>query len=77
MINCLLQTGQLQAGFDPFQVLQNANKIPIWGNPNLFIKDASNTSRTLVAFLQYDAGDTSRTIGDFEQDDAGSTGDRI
>lgn len=71
MLNCLIQRGQLQAGFDPFQVLQLAQTAPDWADTGLLIKDAGDTDRIIGNFTQNDAGDTGRTIGDFTQDDAG------
>lgn len=70
-LNCLIQRGQLQAGFDPFQVLQMAKTAPDWADTGLIIKDAADTDRIIGDFTQNDAGDTSRIIGNFTQDDAG------
>jgi len=71
MLNCLIQRGQLRAGFDPFQILDSAITEPEWARTDLILKNAGSVLRTIADFTQNDAGGTGRTIADFTQDDAG------
>ena len=72
MLNCLIQRGQLQAGFDPFEVLESAIIEPPWARTDLFIKDASDVDRIIGDFTQNDAGDDTRVLANYTQDDAGN-----
>jgi len=69
MLNCLIQTGQVAVGFDPFGVLEGAQKAPSWAAV-LTYKDASHSGRVITNFKINDASSSSRTTSNFRQDNA-------
>jgi len=70
MLNCLIQRGQIRAGFDPFGILENVPTAPPWATGDI-IKDAGDEDRDTSEYVQNDASDENRTISEFRQDDAG------